>query len=145
MPPAGEAALSIGELADRTGVAATALRYYDQLGLVRPAGRRSGHRRYGESAVAEVGVVLFLRDVGFTLEEISQLLRRTPGPGWPELVERKLAELAEQEERLRVARTALEHARRCPAGDPTRCPRFWAIVDARVSGRPLEGSHGAGG
>jgi DNA-binding transcriptional MerR regulator len=37
--------LSIGELAERTGVAATALRYYDQLGLVRPAERESGGRR----------------------------------------------------------------------------------------------------
>jgi DNA-binding transcriptional MerR regulator len=146
MASARGAQLSIGELAERTGVPATALRYYDQLGLVRPAGRESGRRRYDESAVAEVGVILFLRDVGFTLDEVAQLLRRqASGAGWPELVERKLAELAEREERLRAARTALEHARRCPAGDPSRCPRFWSIIDARMSGLSLEESHRASG
>ncbi len=57
------------------------------------------------------------------------------------LVDRKLAALAEQEHRLVVARTALEHGRDCPAKDPSRCPRFWSIVDARLSGESLEDSH----
>jgi DNA-binding transcriptional MerR regulator len=136
--------LSIGELAARTNVAVTALRYYDELGLVRPATRASGQRRYAESAVSEVGVVLFLREVGFTLAEIAQLLATTGAQTeWSDLVERKLAELAEQQHRLLIARTALEHARDCPAGDPSRCPRFWAIIDARVSGDSLEDSHAA--
>jgi DNA-binding transcriptional MerR regulator len=136
--------LSIGELAARTNVAVTALRYYDDLGLVRPATRASGQRRYAESAVSEVGVVLFLREVGFTLAEIAQLLATTGAQTeWSDLVERKLAELAEQQHRLLIARTALEHARDCPAGDPSRCPRFWAIIDARVSGDSLEDSHAA--
>src|SRR5262249_52829548 len=69
------ALLSIGELAERTGVATTALRYYDQLGLVRPAARESGgRRRYAASAVAEVSVIRFFREVGFTLAEIDSLL-----------------------------------------------------------------------
>jgi DNA-binding transcriptional MerR regulator len=136
--------LSVGDLAARTGVAVTALRYYDELGLVRPATRVSGQRRYTESAVSAVGVVLFLRDVGFSLAEVAQLLATTSRTAdWSDLVDRKLAELAEQEHRLLVARTALEHARDCPAGDPSRCPRFWAIIDARLSGDSLEASHAA--
>ena len=134
--------LSIGELADRTGVAVTALRFYDQLGLVRPQSRASGQRRYAESAVQAVGAVLFLRDVGFSLAEVNEVItadRRTDR--WSELIERKLDELAEQEHRLVVARTALEHARDCPANDPTSCPRFWAIVDARLAGDSIEASH----
>ena len=54
--------IPIGELARRTGVAVTALRYYDELGLVRPTSRASGQRRYAESAIGRVGVVLLLRD-----------------------------------------------------------------------------------
>jgi DNA-binding transcriptional MerR regulator len=135
--------LSIGELAERTGVATTALRYYDDLGLVRPAARASGQRRYSEAAVNEVGVVLFLRDVGFSLAEIAELVaggaRR--GRAWERLIERKLAELDAHEHRLRVARLALEHARRCPEGHPSRCPRFWSIIEARIRGVPLEASH----
>ena len=137
-----EPLLPIGELARRTGVAITALRYYDELGLVRPEARASGQRRYAESAVRDVGVVLFLRDVGFSLAEIAELgAVRSGSDEWAALVERKVAELAEQERSLRVARTALEHARDCPAEDPRRCPRFWAIVDARLAGASVEDSH----
>ena len=136
---ASRSMLSIGELADRTGVPATALRYYDELGLVRPARRESGRRRYDESAVADVGVVLFLRDVGFTLDEIGHLLRRrAPSADWRELIERKLAEVTAQVTRLEAARSALDHARRCPAEDPSQCPRFRAIVAARLAGRALD-------
>jgi DNA-binding transcriptional MerR regulator len=140
-----DALLSIGELSDRTGVAVTALRYYDELGLVRPADRASGRRRYHEDAVRAVGVILFLRDVGFTLAEVADLLAPPPtAGGWPDLVDRKLAEIAAQEHRLAVARAALEHAKACPTGDPVRCPRFWAIVDARLDGVGLDEAHGAG-
>jgi DNA-binding transcriptional MerR regulator len=139
-----ERSLSIGELSERTGVAVTALRYYDELGLVRPQGRTSGQRRYSESAVRAVGIVLFLRDVGFSLGEIGELVAGGPRNGvWSDLIDRKLAALTEQERSLAVARIALEHARDCPAEDPTRCPRFWTIIDARLDGASLEDSHTA--
>jgi DNA-binding transcriptional MerR regulator len=137
-----ERLLSIGELAARTGVAVTALRYYDELGLVRPQRRASGQRRYGESAVRRVGILLFLRDVGFSLAEIGELMAGELRTGrWSDLVEGKLEVLAEQQHRLMVARTALEHALQCPAKDPSRCPRFWTIIDAHLDGASLEDSH----
>ena len=70
--------LTIGELASATGVATTALRYYDDLGLVRPSARSSGQRRYADEAVRQVGVILLLRDLGFTLAEIARLLTDPP-------------------------------------------------------------------
>ncbi len=137
-----ERLLSIGELAGRTGVAVTALRYYDELGLVQPKTRASGQRRYAESSVRTVGVVLFLREVGFSLTEIADLITaRTRTGRWSALVDRKLAQLAEQERRLMVARIALEHARDCPAKDPSRCPRFWSLIDALLRGESLEEGH----
>jgi hypothetical protein len=60
---------------------------------------------------------------------------------WSMMVERKLEALAEQEHRLAVARTALEHARHCPAKHPSLCPRFWTIIDAQLDGVSLEDSH----
>ena len=139
-----ERLLSIGELAARTGVAVTALRYYDQLGLVRPQRRASGQRRYSESAVRVVGVVLFLRDVGFSLAEVGELLAGDPPTArWRDLIDRKLDALAEQEHRLAAARAALEHARSCPAEYPSRCPRFWTVIDGRLAGKSLEDSHAA--
>ena len=133
--------LTIGELAERTGVATTALRYYDELGLVCPATRASGQRRYTASAVAEVGVILFLREVGFTLAEIASLQTESNRRSWREIIDRKLVKLREQQHRLEVARTALEHARRCPAGEPVRCSRFWSIIEGQLGGLSLEDSH----
>jgi DNA-binding transcriptional MerR regulator len=133
--------LSIGELAERSGVAATALRYYDELGLVRPVTRRSGHRRYAESAVADVGAILFFSEVGFTLAEIRSFLTGSDRRARQELIARKLAELTEQQHRLEVAREALEHGQRCPAGDPLQCSRFWSIIDGQLRGLSLEESH----
>jgi DNA-binding transcriptional MerR regulator len=133
--------LSIGELAKRSGVPATALRYYDQLGLVRPATREGGRRRYAEAAVAEVGVVRFLREVGFTLAEIRSFLAADGQRSRQEIIARKLGEFIEQQRRLEVARELLEHGRRCPAGDPMECSRFWSIIDGHRHGFSLAESH----
>lgn len=134
------ATLSIGELSERTGVPTSALRYYDELGLVRPAARAAGRRRYAASAVRDVAMVLFFREIGFTLAEIGRL-RTGERRGQQELIEQKLAELAERQHRIEVARTALEHGQRCPADKPTTCPRFWAIIEGRMDGLSLEESH----
>src|SRR5829696_708171 len=97
--------LSIGELAEQTGVAPTALRYYDEIGLVRPTTRTSGRRRYARSAVAEVAVIRFWRDVGFSLGEIDAFLAATDRRSRQRIIDRKLVELAEQQHRLDVARS----------------------------------------
>jgi DNA-binding transcriptional MerR regulator len=124
--------ISIGELSKRTGVAITALRYYDELGLVRPAARASGQRRYDDGAVSRVGAVLFLRDVGLSLDEIGQFMR---GDDWRAIVERKIVELDEQTANLRAGRVALLHALHCPVGEPANCPKFWSIIERRLARR----------
>ena len=52
-----------------------------------------------------------------------------------------LAELAEQQHRIEVARTALEHGRNCPASEPMKCCRFWSIIEGHLQGLSLEESH----
>jgi hypothetical protein len=52
-----------------------------------------------------------------------------------------LAELAAQQHRIEVARTALEHGRQCPASEPMKCSRFWSIIEGRQRGLSLEESH----
>ena len=133
-----DATLSIGQLAERTGVPVSTLRYYDELGLVRPVAREAGRRRYDAAAVAQVGVILVLRDVGFTLAEIAEL---GDSDRWQDLAASKLEQLAALAARLQEARTALEHALACPHGDPRNCPNFWSHVDARLQGRRLADAH----
>jgi DNA-binding transcriptional MerR regulator len=132
--------LSVGELSERTGVPTTTLRYYDELGLVRPTARAAGRRRYATSAVRDVGLIVFLREIGFSLTEIGRFIA-DERVGRRELIERKLAELAEQQHRIEVARVALEHGRQCPAIDPMTCSRFWSIIDGHQRGLSLEESH----
>ncbi|UWZ40574.1 MerR family transcriptional regulator [Dactylosporangium roseum] len=132
--------LSIGELSERTGVPTSALRYYDEIGLVRPAARAAGRRRYAQSAVRDVGLILFFRDIGFSLTEIGRFIAGER-QGRREMIDHKLAELAERQDRIEVARTALEHGRRCPASDPMKCSRFWSIIEGRLHGLSAEESH----
>ena len=138
--PVPPALLSIGELSERTGVPATTLRYYDELGLVRPAARAAGRRRYAASAVRDVGVILFFREIGFSLAEIGRFIAGER-QGQREMIDHKLAELAEQQHRIEVARTALEHGRQCPASEPMKCSRFWSIIEGRLRGLSVEESH----
>jgi MerR family redox-sensitive transcriptional activator SoxR len=135
--------LTIGELSERTGVATSALRYYDDLGLVRPAARAGGQRRYDEDAVRQVGVVLLLRDLGFTLAQIARLLTDRPRrrATWERLAREKVVELARLVADAETARTALAHALDCPKDDLAACPTFWSIVDARLEGRSLADVH----
>ena len=138
-----ERLLPIGELASRAGVATSALRYWEELGLLPAPARISGQRRYPESAVALVGVILLLRDVGFSLAEQKALIgsRGVALDEWRRLARGKLAELDEQIVKARSAREAIEHALRCPHEDILQCPNFGSLITARVAGQPLHEAH----
>jgi MerR family redox-sensitive transcriptional activator SoxR len=137
--------LTIGELAQRTGVTTSALRYYDELGLVRPARRVSGHRRYALDAISAVGVVRFLQEVGFTLAEAKALLvSRSRSPmAWRSLAARKSEELRHRIAREEAARQAIEHSLVCPKDDFLDCPNFWATVKGVLAGVELADAHSA--
>jgi DNA-binding transcriptional MerR regulator len=86
-------------------------------------------------------VILFFREIGFSLAEIGRFIQGEP-QRQRELIDHKLAELATQQHRIEVARAALEHGRQCPASDPLKCSRFWSIIEGRQRGLSLEESHG---
>src|SRR6266542_999734 len=135
--------LTIGELARRAGVATSAVRYYEDLGLLPTPARVSGQRRYLESAVARVGTILLLRDAGFSLAEQKALMasRGVAQDEWRRLARRKLAELDEQIAKAQTAREAINHALRCPHQDILQCPNFASVIDARLAGQPLHEAH----
>ena len=135
--------LTIGELARRTGIAPSALRYYEELGLLPTPARISGQRRYPESAVERVGIILLLSNVGFTLaEQKAFMAARAVAPNeWRRLARRKRAELDDQIAKAQAARKAIDHALRCPHEDIRECPNFARIVAARLTGQPLHEAH----
>ncbi|MDN3356184.1 MerR family transcriptional regulator [Actinomadura sp. DC4] len=135
--------LTIGELASRTGVATSALRYWEEIGLLPAPARVSGHRRYPPSAIRLVGVVLLLRDVGFTLREVTTFIgpRSPAGDGRRELYQRKLTELDQRIAQAQVARTAIAHGLACPHEDIFECSNFAGGVAAFLAGASLEEAH----
>lgn len=72
--------LSIGETANRSGVAASALRYYEERGLIASERAGSGHRRYPRAVLRRIAFIVFAQRVGLSLEEIGGELARLP-PG----------------------------------------------------------------
>jgi MerR family redox-sensitive transcriptional activator SoxR len=110
--------LSIGELAKRTGIRTSALRYYEEAGVLPPAARVSGRRRYDASAIRQVDVLRFAQQAGFTLEEIKALFHgfgaETPlSARWRSLARTKLLELDLLTKCIRKMRRALEVSLKC--------------------------------
>ncbi|MBA3416285.1 MAG: redox-sensitive transcriptional activator SoxR [Chloroflexia bacterium] len=75
--------LTIGELAARTGVATSALRFYEERGLIRAERTEAGHRRYPRAVARRVAFVVFAQRVGLTLEEIGGELAKLPADRAP--------------------------------------------------------------
>jgi MerR family redox-sensitive transcriptional activator SoxR len=110
--------LSIGEVARRTGVRPSALRYYEDAGLLPRPARISGQRRYEADAIRRIDVLRFAQQAGFTLEEIRTLFQgfgnETPlSARWQKLARAKIAELDELARRIRRMRRALELGLQC--------------------------------
>ena len=70
--------LTIGEIARRAGVAASALRFYEEKGLIRSERAGSGHRRYPRSVLRRIAFIVFAQRVGLSLEEIAAALGKLP-------------------------------------------------------------------
>ena len=70
--------LTIGEVSRRSGVAASALRFYEDRGLITSERAGSGHRRYPRAVLRRIAFIVFAQRVGLSLEEISQELAKLP-------------------------------------------------------------------
>ena len=105
--------LRIGELAAATGFTPKTLRYYEDVGLIRPDRRsESGYRLYGEAAVGRLRFVHLAQGVGLRLEDIRQILEISDGGRPPcdhvmAIVDRDLDGISEQLERLHELRDGL--------------------------------------
>ncbi len=76
--------LTITEVARRSGVASSALRFYEERGLIRSERAGSGHRRYPRAVLRRLAFIVFAQRVGLTLEEISGELAALPADSVPE-------------------------------------------------------------
>lgn len=106
--------LAIGEVAKRTGLRPSAVRYYERLGLLPAPVRDAGRRRYDDGVFVRLRVIAFARDCGFSLREIRQLFAGKPySAAMRGLASRKLNEMREAIARLEAMRALLRTALRC--------------------------------
>jgi MerR family transcriptional regulator, redox-sensitive transcriptional activator SoxR len=78
-----EGVLTIGEIARRSGVASSALRFYEERGLIASERAGSGHRRYPRSVLRRIAFIVFAQKIGLSLEEIAAELARLPAGRMP--------------------------------------------------------------
>src|SRR5437879_11331097 len=147
--------LTIGEVARRSGVASSALRFYEERGLIQSERAGSGHRRYPRPVLRRIAFIVFAQKIGLTLEEIGRELAKLPphrtptGSDWSRLsrqwtsrIELRIAEL----ERLKAGLTecigcgclSLDRGGLANPGDRAARlgpgPRYW--IGDRRPGRP---------
>jgi MerR family redox-sensitive transcriptional activator SoxR len=116
--------LTINQVAKQFGLRASALRYYEQIGILQPTNRVCGRRRYDRTTLRRLAVIQRARQVGFSLDEVRELFGGfsvgTPASQrWQELSQRKLTELEATVERI-----LLSSCRALSRGSPSRSIRF---------------------
>ena len=123
--------LTIGELARRSARRPSAIRYYEEIGLLPEPARVGGRRRYGEESVRTLAVIDTAQRAGLALDEIKALLASQAGdaPAVEELrriADRRLPEVDAMIERAQVVRRWLEAAQSCECPSLDDCCLFAA-------------------
>ncbi|MER7754115.1 helix-turn-helix domain-containing protein [Kitasatospora sp. NPDC097643] len=128
-------ALDIGEVARRAGVSVSALRFYEEKGLIASVGRRGLRRQFGEDVLERLQLIAAGRAAGFTLAEIGRMFGADGRVSVDrQMLEEKAAELDEVIAQLDVLRTKLRHAAACPAPSHLECPTFRRMLRAASRG-----------
>jgi MerR family redox-sensitive transcriptional activator SoxR len=118
----------IGEIARDTGLPASTIRYYEEIGLVTAPPRVSGQRAFGSDAVDRLRLIKLIARLGFSLDEIRQLVvgldEGDPHTApWAEFAGAKLVDLDSQIANLQGVRDQLREAMECSCTDPAACVR----------------------
>jgi DNA-binding transcriptional MerR regulator len=126
--------LDIAEVARRSGVPASALRFYEEKGLIASTGRRGMRRLFDPDVLERLALIALGRAAGFTLSEIAEMFAPD---GHPHIERERLTIKAEELDgkiqRLVAVRDGLRHAASCPAPSLLECPTFRRIV--RLAGK----------
>lgn len=140
--------LRISEVARQIGLQPSAIRYYEQIGLLPPAQRMSGQRRYDSTVLYRLAIVQRARQLGFTLEEIRQLFFgfrnvTRASARWQKLSKKKLAELDHLKDEIKAVRALLSKLMsRCRCATLDQCGKgMFQRMKRDGAAKPLLASH----
>ena len=132
--------MNIGEAAKASGVSAKMIRHYESVGLFPEANRsESGYRQYSDREVHTLRFIRHSRDLGFSVEQIRELLglwqnRRRPSRQVKALAQAHLAELEQKLQELAAMKATLEHLVHCCHGDDRPdCPIIDTLADEHAA------------
>lgn len=129
--------IPIGEAARMLGIAPSALRYYEERGLVAPAARIGGRRMYGRAELRRLAFVHMAQAMGFSLADIAAVLDG-PGEQWRALLTERIAALDALIAEARATQRFLAHALECRSEHPVRqCPTLTSVLDRKLGGATL--------
>jgi len=125
---------AIGEIASRSGVPASTIRYYEQIELLPPARRINGRRHYDDTVLQKLSVIRLAQQAGYSIAEIQMLVHNfpvdaPPSVRWQTLAQQKLKELDERMKDIQAMKSLLEQTLLC------QCPTLGACasgVDAGI-------------
>jgi DNA-binding transcriptional MerR regulator len=127
--------MDITEVAKRSGVPASTLRFYEEKGLITSVGRRGLRRLFGANVLERLALIALGRSAGFSLDEIARMLG---SEGRPKIDRQLLADKAEELDRsirkLIAMRDGLRHAAVCSAPSHMECPTFRRLLGLAASG-----------
>lgn len=125
------AVLDIGEVAERSGVAPSTLRYYEEIGLIVSLWRRGLRRQFDADVLLKLSLIAMGKAAGFSLEEIAGMFGRDGRPDIPrDQLRVRADELQRQMVELRTLRDILRHVADCPAPSHLECPTFRKLMQA---------------
>ncbi|WP_141589011.1 helix-turn-helix domain-containing protein [Myxococcus sp. AB056] len=140
--------LDITEVARRTGVPASTLRFYEAKGLLSSTGRRGLRRLFNPDVLERLALIALGREAGFSLDELARMFAPDGQPRIDrELLTAKAEELDSTIRRLSAMRDGLRHAANCPAPSHMACPRFRQLLATATASRQkrAHASHGSEG
>jgi len=129
--------VTIGEAARMLALNTSALRYYEDRGLVAPE-RRGGKRMYTHGQLRRLAFIQLMQRLGVSLDAAAAVLDE-PSEHWRAVVGEQIAAIDELIARANGARDFLEHALACPAEHPVdQCPHMIQALDKRLAGMSME-------
>jgi len=127
--------MDIAEVARRSGLPSSTLRYYEQKGLIDSVGREGLRRSFAPGVLNQLALIALGQAAGFSLDEIRAMFTADGEPSIDrQLLAAKADEIDRMAARLRAMSRGLRHAAACPAPSHAQCPTFQRLLKAAASG-----------
>lgn len=127
--------MDIAEVAKRSGVPASTLRYYDKIGLIASMGPQGVRRRFGPGVLNQLALIALGQAAGLSLDDIRTMLIPHGGASIDrQMLLDKADEVDATIRQLKAVSRGLRHAAACPAPSHAECPTFQRLLKAAASG-----------